>query len=190
MSEADTVNRLLAAEARIPVHFMDSGRMRAEDWDRLARSIGAVQSAPLFIQEGIQGNIEAECAAFAQRHAVKVIVIDSLELLSKSRDGADLLTATGALRLMARQLSVVVVATWASDAWGLTGDVDRYADIVIEINRPDLSDINSDRAGEADLYLSRNRRGPKRGVTVSFQGHYSRFADLAGQKSRFWAKDN
>ncbi|HEX2894910.1 MAG TPA: DnaB-like helicase C-terminal domain-containing protein [Marmoricola sp.] len=178
MSAADTQNRILAAEARIPVHFLDTGGMREEDWARLARTIGAVAAAPLFIQEGIDGPIEVECAAFAERHGAKVIVIDSLELLSKSRDSADLLTISRALRLMARQLDIVVIATWASDSRGLTGDVDRYADVVIEITRPEQHD-REDRPGEAELFITRNRRGPKRGVTVLFQGHYARFVDFA-----------
>jgi energy-coupling factor transporter ATP-binding protein EcfA2 len=190
MSEADTLNRILAAEARVPVHFFDAGLLRDDDWERLARKMGAVSASPLFIQEGIEGPIEAECAAFAERYPVKMVVVDSLELLSNSRDSADLLAATRALRLMARQLGVVVVATLASDTWGLSGDIDRYADLTIEIDRPDQHERESERPGEADLYLTRNRRGPRQGVTVVFQGHYSRFVDFAeDKKPRPWVKN-
>ena len=52
------------------------------------------------------------------------------------------------------------------------------ADLVILLNRPDLYDKESDRAGEADVDLAKHRNGPTRTLTVAFQGHYSRFADM------------
>jgi len=35
------------------------------------------------------------------------------------------------------------------------------------------------RAGEADLNVAKHRNGPTTTVTVAFQGHYSRFVDMA-----------
>ena len=35
------------------------------------------------------------------------------------------------------------------------------------------------RAGEADLIVAKHRNGPTATVTVAFQGHYSRFVDMA-----------
>ena len=35
------------------------------------------------------------------------------------------------------------------------------------------------RAGEADLIVAKHRNGPTDTITVAFQGHYSRFADMA-----------
>jgi replicative DNA helicase len=34
-------------------------------------------------------------------------------------------------------------------------------------------------AGEADLIVAKQRNGPTATVTVAFQGHYSRLADMA-----------
>ena len=49
---------------------------------------------------------------------------------------------------------------------------------MILLNRPDLHDKESDRAGEADFDVAKHRNGPTKIVTVAFQGHYSRFADM------------
>nr|WP_238707008.1 DnaB-like helicase C-terminal domain-containing protein [Microbacterium lushaniae] len=35
------------------------------------------------------------------------------------------------------------------------------------------------RAGEADLIVAKHRNGPTDTITVAFQGHYSRFTDMA-----------
>lgn len=51
------------------------------------------------------------------------------------------------------------------------------ADVVLEIDRPDVIDRNSFRPGEAELHLLRNRWGPPRSAVVAFQGHYSRFIE-------------
>ncbi|MGI8881519.1 MAG: DnaB-like helicase C-terminal domain-containing protein, partial [Jatrophihabitans sp.] len=35
------------------------------------------------------------------------------------------------------------------------------------------------RQGEADLIVAKHRNGPTATIAVSFQGHYSRFANMA-----------
>lgn len=37
----------------------------------------------------------------------------------------------------------------------------------------------SARAGEADLIVGKHRNGPTAIITTAFQGHYSRFVDMA-----------
>ena len=53
------------------------------------------------------------------------------------------------------------------------------ADIVILLAREDAYERESPRAGEADLIVAKHRQGPTATVTVAFQGHYSRFVNLA-----------
>ena len=44
------------------------------------------------------------------------------------------------------------------------------------LNRPDAHGHGeSDRSGEADIIVAKNRPGPVNRVAVGFQGHYSRF---------------
>ena len=57
-----------------------------------------------------------------------------------------------------------------------SGSLEQDADLVILLNRPDLYDKESDRAGEADVDLAKHRNGPTRTLTLAFQGHYRRFA--------------
>ena len=37
------------------------------------------------------------------------------------------------------------------------------------------------RAGEADLIVAKHRNGPTDTIVVAFQGHYSRFTNMAQQ---------
>jgi replicative DNA helicase len=184
LSEYETITRLLAAESRIPVNHLVNGTMTDDDWQRLARTMGTVTGAPIFIQDGLEGSIEAECSALAARHPLRLVVVDDLQLMTNPREPADLLTATRALKLMARRLGVVVVAGIASapslaTEFSPIGQIDRYADLVIEIDRPDLVDYYTERAGEADFHIVRNRRRARMTVTAAFQAHYARFVDMA-----------
>ena len=45
--------------------------------------------------------------------------------------------------------------------------------------REDVYERESTRPGEADLIVAKHRNGPTRDLTVAFQGHYSRFVDMA-----------
>jgi replicative DNA helicase len=57
--------------------------------------------------------------------------------------------------------------------------IEQDADMVMMIHREDMYEKESPRAGEADIMLVKHRNGPTANVTVAFQGHYSRFVDMA-----------
>jgi replicative DNA helicase len=61
----------------------------------------------------------------------------------------------------------------------LHNSIEQDADVVLLLHREDAYERESPRAGEADLIVAKHRNGPTATVTVAFQGHYSRFADMA-----------
>ncbi|MFC7646554.1 DnaB-like helicase C-terminal domain-containing protein [Streptosporangium lutulentum] len=62
---------------------------------------------------------------------------------------------------------------------GVHNSIEQDADMVILLHREDAYERESPRAGEADLIVAKHRNGPTATVTVAFQGHYSRFVDMA-----------
>ncbi len=61
----------------------------------------------------------------------------------------------------------------------LHNSIEQDSDVVILLHREDMYEKESPRAGEADLIVAKHRNGPTMTVTVAFQGHYSRFVDMA-----------
>jgi replicative DNA helicase len=57
--------------------------------------------------------------------------------------------------------------------------IEQDADMVILLHREDIYDKESARAGEADVIVAKHRNGPTKTIVVGFQGHYSRFANMA-----------
>ncbi|WP_392424667.1 replicative DNA helicase [Barrientosiimonas humi] len=57
--------------------------------------------------------------------------------------------------------------------------IEQDADMVILLHREDSFNKESERAGEADLIVAKHRNGPTDTIVVAFQGHYSRFTNMA-----------
>jgi replicative DNA helicase len=57
--------------------------------------------------------------------------------------------------------------------------IEQDADMVVLLHREDAYEKESPRAGEADFIVAKHRNGPTATITVAFQGHYSRFVDMA-----------
>ncbi|RNL83203.1 replicative DNA helicase [Halostreptopolyspora alba] len=117
MGRNEIVMRLLSAESRVPLHTMRSGLMTDDDWARLARRMGEVASAPLFIDDSPNMSmmeIRAKCRRLKQQHDLKLIIVDYLQLMSaagrvESRQ-QEVSEMSRSLKLLAKELEVPVIA--------------------------------------------------------------------------------
>ena len=75
--------------------------------------------------------------------------------------------------------TVVGSHNFVANGISLHNSIEQDSDVVILLHREDLYERESPRAGEADLIVAKHRNGPTTTVTVAFQGHYSRFVDMA-----------
>jgi replicative DNA helicase len=200
MGRNEITMRLLAAEARVPMSVMRNGQMNDDDWARLARRMSEVADAPLFIDDSPNMSlmeIRAKCRRLKQRHDLKMVIIDYLQLMSSPRRvenrQQEVSEMSRSLKLLAKELEVPVVALsqlnrspeqrtdkrpMLSDLRE-SGSIEQDSDVVILLHREDMYERESPRAGEADLIIAKHRNGPVATVTVAFQGHYSRFVDMA-----------
>jgi replicative DNA helicase len=58
-----------------------------------------------------------------------------------------------------------------------SGSIEQDADVVILLHRD--RDPAAGREGEADVIVAKHRNGPTKDLVLAFQGHYSRFANMA-----------
>ncbi len=117
MGRNEITMRLLSAEARIPLQNMRKGTMREEDWTRLARTMGEVSEAPLFIDDSPNMSlmeIRAKCRRLKQRHGLRLVVVDYLQLMSSGKRvesrQQEVSEFSRALKLLAKELEVPVIA--------------------------------------------------------------------------------
>jgi replicative DNA helicase len=200
MSKIEIVMRLLAAEARVPLHVLRSGQLSDDDWTKLARCMGEISEAPLYVDDTPNMNlmeIRAKARRLKQRHDLKLIVVDYLQLMtspkrveSRQQEVAEL---SRGLKLLAKEVECPVIAVsqlnrgpeqrtdkrpQLSDLRE-SGSIEQDADVVILLHRDDYYDKESPRAGEADFIVAKHRNGPTDTVTVAAQLHLSRFVDMA-----------
>jgi replicative DNA helicase len=200
MSRNEITMRLLSAEARVPLHAMRTGQMGEEDWTRLARRMSEVVDAPLYIDDSPNMSmveIRSKCRRLKQRHDLRMVIVDYLQLMSSPRRvenrQQEVSEMSRSLKLLAKEIDVPVVAIsqlnrgpeQRNDKRPLlsdlreSGSIEQDSDVVILLHREDAYERESPRAGEADLIVAKHRNGPTTTVTVAFQGHYSRFVDMA-----------
>ncbi|WP_194923083.1 replicative DNA helicase [Catenulispora pinisilvae] len=204
MGRNEIIMRLLSAEARVALHHMRSGTMTDEDWARLARRMGPVSEAPLFIDDSPNMSmmeIRAKARRLKQRHGLQLVIIDYMQLMQHSAANSkrpdnrqqEVSEISRSLKLLAKELEVPVIAIsqlnrgpeqrtdkrpMMSDLRE-SGSLEQDADVIILLHREDAYERESPRAGEADLIVAKHRNGPTANITVAFQGHYSRFVDMA-----------
>jgi replicative DNA helicase len=141
--------------------------------------------------------IRAKCRRLKQRHDLKFVIVDYLQLMSSPKRvenrQQEVSELSRSLKLLAKELEVPVVALsqlnrgpeQRTDKRPLlsdlreSGSIEQDSDVVILLHREDNYEKESPRAGEADLIVAKHRNGPTATVTVAFQGHYSRFVDMA-----------
>ena len=117
MSKTEITMRLLSAEARVPLHHMRSGSMTDDDWARLARRMGEVAEAPLYIDDSpnlTMMEIRAKARRLKQRKELRLIVIDYLQLMTGNKKAEsrqqEVSELSRSLKLLAKELDVPVIA--------------------------------------------------------------------------------
>ncbi|HQZ85032.1 MAG TPA: replicative DNA helicase [Actinomycetota bacterium] len=200
MARNEIVMRLLSAEAQIPLNHMRSGQMSEADWQKMAKHMSRVSEAPLFIDDSpnlTMMEIRAKCRRLKQRQDLRLVIIDYMQLMSSGRKvesrQQEVSEFSRSMKLLAKELEVPVVAIsqlnrgpeqrqdkrpMISDLRE-SGSIEQDADIVMLLHREDAYERESPRAGEADFMIAKHRNGPTSTIPVAFQGHYSRFVDLA-----------
>ena len=200
MGRSEIAMRLLSAEASVPLQNMRKGTVDQRDWTTIAATRGRINDAPLYIDDSPNMTlveIRAKCRRLKQRVGLKMVVIDYLQLMTSGKRvenrQQEVSEFSRALKLLAKELQVPVVALSqlnrgpeqrADKLPALadlreSGSIEQDADVVILLHRESAYEKDNPRAGEADLIVAKHRNGPTRTVTVAFQGHFSRFADMA-----------
>ncbi len=117
-----------------------------------------------------------------ERTAAVAAVLDDadLELVATNDVRWDEITSMRSLGFFdVFDATVAGTHNFIADGVVVHNSLEQDADVVVLIHREDFYD-KENRPGEADLIVAKHRNGPTDTIAVSFQGHYSRFTDLAG----------
>jgi len=181
MSESETAQRHLAAETGVDPGRLHLGKVKPEDWPALLTGAGETAGVPFHLLD--DGDLSLfELRAQARQIAVRydelgLIVVDYLQLMraeqpSRSRV-EDVSEFSRGLKRLAREMKCPVLAVAQlsraveqrpdkrpvlSDLRE-SGQIEADADCVIMLYRDDYYDRDSERPGEVDIIVRKNRQG-------------------------------
>jgi replicative DNA helicase len=156
MSKDSLVQRLLTSEARVDAGRVRTGRLRDDDYPRLAQAAGLLNTAPIFIDD-TPGISVLEMRAKARRlksdrDDLSMIIVDYLQLMqgnTKSENRQqEVSEISRGLKALAKELEVPVVALSQ-----LSRAVESRPD-----KRPMMSDLRECVTGDTLVVLADGRR--------------------------------
>ena len=162
--------------------------------------MGDIADKPLYLDDSpnlSMMEIRAKARRLKQRHGIKLLVVDYIQLMTSGKKvenrQQEVSEFSRSMKLLAKELEIPVVALsqlnrgpearndkkpMLSDLRE-SGSLEQDADMVILIHREEMYNKDTPRAGEADLIVAKHRNGQTQDIAVAFQGHRSRFANMA-----------
>jgi replicative DNA helicase len=202
MNRKELVRRALSAEGSIPLHHMAPRGMTDDDWQRLGPVYDRVVSAPITINDRHDLTVmrmRAYARHLKQTSGLELAVVDYAQLAQSGsarkfeNRQTEVTEISRNLKLLGKELEIPVLVLAQLNRGPMqradkrpvmsdmreSGALEQDADVVILLHREDAYVQDSPRAGEADFIVDKHRNGATATITVAFQGHYSRFVDMA-----------
>lgn len=209
MSGMSLTQRMIASRARINLRSLRDGFMPERDMPRLLRASSEIAAAPLYIEErgGMSiFEIRARARRWSQRYAIKLLVIDYLQLANsmggrrkfenRQQEVSDI--SMGAKNI-AKELNipVIILSQLNRDVerdknrmprlsdLRESGSIEQDADKVVFLYRPSGDEDEDDQrrwdsaAYEMTALVAKNRNGGKGPVPLTFIETITRFESVA-----------
>ena len=181
MGESELAQRHLAAESGVSHQRIERAQLRDSDWPKLLDTVGAASNARFFTLDEPDLSV-FDLRAHARQVAVReagldLVIVDYLQLMradppSHNRT-EDVSSFSRGLKRLARELGCPVIAVaqlsrqveQRTDKRPLlsdlreSGQIEADADAVIMLYRDDYYHEDSDKPGETELLIRKNRQG-------------------------------
>ena len=209
MPRVQIVQRLLCAHAEVSMEKALSGKLVQKEWKNLMLASDRLQKSKIFIDDSSRvtpAEILSKCRRLAASEGgLDLVMIDYIQLMGSEvkPSGSDfnrqqeIASITRDLKIMAKELDVPVIAlsqlrriqTKEPQLSDLreSGAIEQDADIVMFINRPDVTATADELAkgnvvkGAAELVIAKHRNGSLGRIQLRFLGETTRFVDVDDQ---------
>ncbi|MEX2572246.1 MAG: replicative DNA helicase [Gemmatimonadota bacterium] len=202
MSKESLVQRMLTSEARVDASRVRTGRLRDDDYPRLAQAAGLLNTAPIYVDDtaGISVlEMRAKARRLkADRPDLALVVVDYIQLMqgngrTENRQ-QEVSEISRGLKALAKELDVPVVALSQlsravesrPDKRPLMSDLresgalEQDADLIMFLYRPEYYHGPTDKdgnnlEGRAELIIGKQRNGATGTVQLVFHKEFTRF---------------
>lgn len=204
MSREQLMKRMISAEARVDAGKFRTGQIGEEEWGRIMDAARRLGRYDVLIDDAVTtvSAIRSRCRKIKSENGLDLVVIDYLQLMSAEAENGrienrqqEISTISRNLKLLAKELEVPVVALsqlsraveqrqdkrpMLSDLRE-SGAIEQDADVVIFLYRDEYYDPNTERRGQAEVIIAKQRNGPTGSFPLAWIPQYTRFGNLEGK---------
>ncbi|MEU6965079.1 replicative DNA helicase [Streptomyces chrestomyceticus] len=203
MARRQIMNRLICAEAEIPQHDVRTRRMSKEQWNRYYKVRQRIVDAPLRLIVPPGGITVPQIRSNLRRWQIEdrlpaALAVDYLQIIKPDLQGRggnrtnEVDAIARGLKELALEFDIPVFAaaqlsrqTTGRDSkvpqlsdLRESGEIEQAADAVVLLHREDYYEPASERAGEIDLIVAKNREGSTGNVVCGFRGRFSKIEEM------------
>ncbi|MCC6909384.1 MAG: replicative DNA helicase [Phycisphaerales bacterium] len=202
MGKQQLAERLLSSRSEVDSHKLRRNMISKHDYHRIATAVGQLSEAPIFIDDtpGLSVlELRAKARRMVAKHAVKLIVVDYLQLMmgstreSRQQEVAEI---SRGVKSLARELSVPVICLSQLNRAAEnredhrprmadlreSGSIEQDADVVMMLHREDYynqSKPDFEPTNIAELIIAKQRNGPTGTVRLTWVGSSMKFKDFS-----------
>lgn len=208
MAARELFLRLLASEAMVNGQNLKTGKLKNEDWAKVASTYPNLKTN-LFIDDSSEMSIlelRAKTRRLKQEHDIDMIMVDYLQLISGQgnfeRRDLEVAYISRSLKALAKELDIPVVAcaqlNRGTEQRGKdsrpqlsdlreSGSIEQDADVVMFIHRPIMSLAKKlekddpdyiEKIRDAELIIRKQRNGPIGDVKLLFRNEFAKFENV------------
>ncbi len=201
MAKEQYIERMIAAEAMIPLNNLKTGQLEDEHWGQLVTAVAKLSETNIYIDDTAMltvGEIRSKCRRLKMEKGLDIILIDYLQLMGGSKAAEnrqqEISTISRGLKAIAREFECPVLALsqlsrapeQRSDHRPMLSDlresgaIEQDADIVMFLYRDEYYNKDKEEVkNKAELIIAKHRNGETGTVELHWMGQYQIFRDLA-----------
>ena len=203
MSNQEIAQRLMCMESKVDSQHIRTGKLKPDDWPRLAKACADLEKVPLYIDD-TPGLTLLELRSRAQtlkrrEPRLGLVVVDYLQLMTAGGNVESRLQEVSSisrgLKALAKDLDVPILALSQlsraveqrhdkrpilSDLRE-SGGIEQDADLVMFIYRDEYyNKEESEDQGMAEVHVAKHRNGPTDTIKLAFLSRYAKFVSAHG----------
>ncbi len=200
MAKEQYIERMIAAEAMIPLNNLKTGQLEDEHWSQLVTAVAKLSDTNIYIDDTAMltvGEIRSKCRRLKMEKGLDIILIDYLQLMGGTKAEnrqQEISNISRGLKAIAREFECPVLALsqlsrapeQRSDHRPMLSDlresgaIEQDADIVMFLYRDEYYNKNKEEVkNKAELIIAKHRNGETGTVELHWMGQYQIFRDLA-----------
>ena len=206
MSKPEIMKRMISSTACVDAHWIQSGYLAEDNWDRINRATAGISASPIFVDDSANLTIfqvRAIAQKLALEHGIDLLIVDYLQFVSGSgcrceNRTQEVTEITCGLKHRAKELGVLVIAVSQlnrelerragsrrpklSDLRE-SGAIEQDTDLVPFISLDEMDDpIGGD--GTVDITIAKQKNGSTGSTKVTFQKRFTKLSILRRLNSK------